>query len=54
MNLIISIISYVLCFSYFKTSCKKGSDPINVIAAILCMICGIIFSINFLAEIFLK
>lgn len=54
MNLIISIISYVMCFYYSKTSWKKESNPINAIAAILWMICGIMFTINFLAEIFLR
>lgn len=51
MNLIIAIISYILCGIYFKTAWKPKSDPVNIIVAVLWMICGIIFTVNFLGDI---
>lgn len=52
MNLIVAIISYILCGCYFKELWKRNRNMVNIIAAILWMICGIIFTINFLADIF--
>ncbi len=53
MNLIIAIISFVLCGSYFKESWKRKGKMFNVVIAVLWMICGIIFSVNFIFDLIL-
>lgn len=52
MNLIIAIISYVLCGFYIKYAKESNNKIVNIIVAVLWMISGIIFTLNFLGNIF--
>lgn len=52
MNLIISIMSYVLCGFYIKSAKEAKNKTVNIIISILWIICGINFTLNFLSDIF--